>query len=159
MNRETVRSHACILAALLLFAVYAVCILAVLLSASEVCRRLTARGQTAFDRRTCCQYVAAHVRQADRAGGWSVEDFAGVQVLVLDPGGGYVKRIYCWDGYLMELYCERTAKLAPEDGERVMEADALHLTLDNGLLAVRLTGPWGEQSLMLSRRSGEEGIN
>lgn len=144
------------LAALLLFAVFAVCILIVLLTGAGAYRRLTDRDQSAFNQRTCVQYLAARVRQADCLDAVAVEDFQGVQALVLGAGQEYVTRVYCHEGWLMELYSEAVTDLAPEDGERLMEANSLELALDGRLLTAEITVPQGgTESLQLCLRSGE----
>ena len=93
------------LLALLLFGVFAVCVLAVLLTGARAYRGLTQRDQAAYSRRVCVQYIATRVRQADRAEGVSVEPFGEGDALVLSEDG-YVTRVYHYDGYLMELYAK-----------------------------------------------------
>ncbi len=51
------------LMALLLFGVFAACVLAVLLTGANAYRRLTQRDQEAYLRRTCVQYLATRVRR------------------------------------------------------------------------------------------------
>ena len=46
------------LAALLLFGIFAVCVLMVLLTGANAYRRLTERDQQAYQRRTCAQYLS-----------------------------------------------------------------------------------------------------
>ena len=60
------------LLALLLFALFAACVLAVLLTGARAYRRLTLRDQASYNTRTCVQYVATRVRQADTAAGVEV---------------------------------------------------------------------------------------
>lgn len=150
MKKLTVKHHMDGLAALLLFAVFAASILAVLLTGAGAYRRLTLRDQQAYAQRTAVQYVAQRVRQAP--GAVAVEDFHGADALVLESGDGYVTRVYCWNGSLMELYCAGDLDLNPEDGEKVMEAASLELTLDQGLLTARVDGG---PRLYLSLRGGE----
>ena len=140
------------LIALLLFGVFSVCILAVLLTGADAYRRLTDRDQTAFDRRTCLQYIATRVRQSDTLDGVTVADFNGVDALVLPDGDGYVTRVYCHNGYIMELYADEALELSLDAGEPIMEAQALAFSMEGG----RLTVANGEDSLTLSLRSGKE---
>ena len=49
------------LLALLLFALFAACVLAVLLTGARAYRRLTLRDQASYNTRTCVQYVATPV--------------------------------------------------------------------------------------------------
>ena len=145
------------LMALLLFGIFAACVLAVLLTGADTYRRLTERDQEAYHRRVSAQYIAARVRQADRAEGVSIQSFGGGDALRLADGTGYATLIYLYDGWLMELYASEDSGLAPEDGARVMESQAFALSMEEeGLLEVRLTGPTGtEDTLRLCLRSGE----
>ena len=145
------------LMALLLFGIFAACVLAVLLTGADTYRRLTERDQEAYHRRVSAQYIAARVRQADREEGVSIQSFGGGDALRLADGAGYATLIYFYDGWLMELYASEDSGLAPEDGARVMESQGFVPTMEeDGLLVVRLTGPTGvEDTLRLCLRSGE----
>ena len=95
MKRTSIQHHLDGLIALLLFGVFAVCVLAVLLTGANAYRRLTERDQSAYSRRTCAQYLATRVRQADSLNGISVESFGGTDALVLEETGSeYLTRIY-----------------------------------------------------------------
>lgn len=155
MKKREIQHHMDSLGALLLFGVFAVCVLAVLLTGARAYGRLTQRDAEAYDRRTVLQYVATRVRQADALDGVAVEEFLGVSALVLQEGE-YETRIYCYEGYLMELYVSREDPLGPADGERIMALEALELSLEGGLLSIAATDEAGEESsLLLSLRSGE----
>lgn len=154
--RQNAKRHMDGLVALVLFGVFAACVLMVLLTGAQAYQRLTDRDQASYERTTCAQYLAARVRQADRLGRVSVEEFGGVSALCLAEEGGYLTRVYCYDGYLMELYTSAGTNLAPEDGERLMETAGLDLSLEGGLLEMTITGPEGtEDQLCLSLRCGE----
>ena len=62
---KTQKHHIEGLIALLLFGVFAVCLMTVLLTGANAYRSLTDRDQTAYDRRVCAQYMATRLRQAD----------------------------------------------------------------------------------------------
>ena len=144
---------------LLLFTVFAVCILAVLLTGADVYQRLSERDQDSYDQRTAGQYLATRVRQADRLGAVHVADFQGVDALVFTEeidGALYETRIYCYDGYLRELFAEAGGEFVPEDGEKVLEAQVLSLAHTGRTLAAELTDSAGEtRNLTLYLRSGE----
>lgn len=148
------------LMALLLLGVFAVCILMILLTAANTYHRLTRKESSAYDRRVCTQYIATQVRQAERAGSVSVGRFGNGDALMLKEkidGRNYITRIYINDGYLMELFSADTALLAPEDGRRIMELDALELSLNDGLLRIVCTDISGQRTPMnLALRCGEE---
>ncbi len=155
MRKRGSQHHIDGLLALLLFGVFAVCVLAVLLTGARAYRGLTQRDQAAYSRRVCVQYIATRVRQADRAEGVSVEPFGEGDALVLSEDG-YVTRVYHYDGYLMELYASVEEELHPQDGQRIIPAGGVELSLEDGLLLVEVTDEQGVQdSLRLSLRSGE----
>ncbi len=145
------------LMALLLFGVFAACVLAVLLTGANAYRRLTQRDQEAYLRRTCVQYLATRVRQADSRDRISVESFGGADALVLtETDGSYTTRIYCYDGWLMELYAAADADMEPQDGEKVLELSSLRLTLEDGALTADTVDTAGASgTLRMTLRSGE----
>ncbi len=158
MKKRPVQHHIDGLIALLSFAIFAACVLAVLLTGANAYRRLTRRDQAASDRRIGIQYVAAQVRHADSENSIAVESFDGRDSLVLGAGGEYITRIYDYDGYLMELFSAASDPMSPENGERIMAVNGLALSLEDGLLTVTVTDVRDEEStLTLSLRSGEGG--
>ena len=151
MKKQPIRHQLDGLIALLLFGVFSVCILAVLLTGADAYRRLTDRDRAAFDRRTTLQYLATRVRQADRESGVYVTDFNGVNALVFSDGDGYVTRVYCHNGSIMELYAEEGLDLSLEAGEPIMAAEELDFSMEDGRLRVSCEG----DSMTLSLRSGK----
>nr|WP_325184877.1 DUF4860 domain-containing protein [uncultured Oscillibacter sp.] len=157
MREKQVKHHIDSLAALLLFGVFAACVLVVLFTGADAYRRLTSRDQAAYERRTGVQYIATRVRQSDHAGGVAVEPFGDGDALVLGADETYAARVYCYDGWLMELYCLAEEPMEPQDGQRILEAEKLALSLEDGLLEISLTAAGGaEDTLRLALRSGEE---
>ncbi len=155
MKKRAAQHHMDALMALILFGVFAACVLAVLLTGAGAYQRLTQRDRSAFDRRTAIQYIATRVRQSDAAGAITVEDFGGVDCLCLWEGD-YVTRVYCYDGQLRELFTDPLAEMGPEAGEPVLEAQGMEFALEEGLLTVTATMADGTgDSLCLSLRSGE----
>ena len=144
---------------LVLFGVFAVCILSVLLTSADAYRRLADRDETSYDRRVASQYLSTRVRQSDVAGGVAVESFDGVDALVLREeidGEIYETRVYCYEGYLRELFADAQETFEPEDGERVLEAESMTLALENRTITAEITDPTGQvQTLTLFLRSGE----
>lgn len=157
MRGKQIQHHIDALIALLLFGVFAVCVLAVLLTGADAYRRLTLRDQAAYERRACTQYIATKVRQADAEGAVAVTDIDGVPALALGQDGEFVTYIYCHGGWLRELYIWCEEPPAPQDGQELVQAEGLDLSLEDGLLTVRVTQDGGgADTLLLSLRSGEE---
>ena len=82
-------------------------------------------------------------------------DFEGCDALVIREEVGsrvYLTRIYCYDGWLRELYAAESARLHPADGEKILEAEEMTLSLEAGLLRAEMDGG----SLVLRQRAGRE---
>ena len=161
MTKTGRKHHIDGLLALLLFGVFAASILSVLLTGAQVYQRLTQRDQNAYDQRTCVQYLATKVRQAAVGSRVTVEQFGGADALTITEelgGEEYLTRIYCYDGWLWELFTADRDGFLPEDGEKLLSAQALTLELSGGLLRAELTDSSGQTlSLTLALRGGEEG--
>lgn len=137
------------IAALLVFAVFAVSILSVLMSGAGVYQRLSQRDQSAYQSRTGIQYMATKVRQAESIPG--IESFGDGEALVLSQQIGgvvYLTRIYCHDGWLRELFSVANGQFSPEAGEKILPMDALFLEQDGSLLTVRLRNPDGAEAVL-----------
>lgn len=149
------------LTALLVFAIFAICVLAVLLTGADVYKRLTDRGAEEYDRRTATQYITTRVRQADASDNITVENFGGASTLVLREeinGKPYLTRVYCHEGFLRELFAAEDGDFSPEDGEKILEADALLFSLEGSLLYAQITLSDGTaRELTLCLRGAEEG--
>lgn len=148
------------LLALVLFGVFAACVLSVLLTGADVYQRLTERDRAGYESRTAAQYIATRVRQADRAGGVTAGSFGGADTLELwetAGGGTYVTRVYCYDGWLRELFADAAGDFVPADGQQVLEADSLTVVLsDSGLLTVEITTAGETERVCLTLHSGGE---
>ena len=149
------------LLALTVFAVFAACILLVLLCGARVYRRQTDDGLDSYARRTVSQYLATRVRQGDVSGGIWVESFGDGQALVLAEevnGERLCTRIYCRDGWLWELYTPADSTPQPADGQRLLPAEQLTFSLEHPRLTAVFADETGETCrLVWCLRSGEEG--
>ena len=125
------KSNLGFLLALLVFAVFMVSILLVLLTGADVLHSITRRDQKSYEQRTAAQYVATRVHQADQAGGISVRNAETGDILVLAEeidGFLYETSIYCYDGYLRELYCAGGYDPGAEFGEKILPAERFCVT-------------------------------
>lgn len=139
------------LLAILVFVAFTLCVLLVLLFGAKVYRGLVGRGEESFRARTAAQYVTTRVHQAERV---SVADFEGCQALVIPEeidGAIYLTRVYCYDGYIRELFSGENAALSPEDGEKILPGASLIFSIEDNLLIVRLE----EQEISLYLRGKE----
>lgn len=146
------------LAAFLLLSIFAVSVLGVLLAGAGVYSRLTRRDDCTYNSRTGLHYVASKVRQASAPGAVQVTDFGGVDALAVTErvdGVDYVTRVYCYDGWLMELFCAAEAEFEPQDGERLLKAQRLELEQRDGLLYVELVQEQEQHELILCLEPGK----
>lgn len=158
MKEQTKEFHINGILVLVLFGIFAVSILMVLLTGAGAYRRLTERGQESYTARTIPQYISTRVRQADTAGMISVGNFGGVEALELweeIDGTRYVTRIYCYEGYLRELFCAEDIELLPSAGECIMQAKAAGFSLEERMLCAVIATEADEIVLELSLRSKE----
>lgn len=159
MNPNQSKHQISSLMALLLFGVFAICILAVLLSATDLYQRLTQRDAQSYEARTAAMFIATKVRQNDCADRIEVAHLDDTEALVFTEtveGESFQTWIYCFDGYLYELFLPADLTPAPEDGERLLPIADLQLELQDRLLTAELTHADGQrQTLQLMLRSGE----
>ncbi len=141
---------------LLVFTLFALCLLLVLLTGAEGYRLLTDRGEEHYARRTAARYLTTRVRQAEAV---HLEDFSGYPALVLEEtaeGERYITRVYCHGGWLRELYSLPEGAFSPEDGEKLLEADSLTLKQEGSLLGAELSLRSGEPIVLWLELPGEK---
>lgn len=171
MRKETTAHHMDGVYVLLLFAVFAGCILLVLLFGASAYEKLVERDQAVYDSRTGVQYLAAKVRHSDSADHIFVGSFSDrtdadadeIDTLYLQFVGeegevpGYYTKIYNYDGYIREVLCEENGGLAPEDGNEILASQGLRIERDGDLLSFAVTNEDGREStLNIAVRSGGE---
>lgn len=145
---------------LVLFGIFALCVLAVLLHGARVYQQLTVRGQDSYNERTAAQYIVTRVRQADAAGAVAVGTLGTAEALELTEtigGERYITRVYCYDGYIRELFSAASHDFQPADGQCILPAQALDFSLEDGFLTAGITREDGEYlQVGVSLRSGQE---
>lgn len=147
------------LMALLVFGIFAVCILAVLLLGADIYESLSARDQKAYGERTGVQYLASRVRQAECGEQIWLDRIGSSDALVIPEqieGERYQTWVYCYDGWLREYFTEEgLEKPEPELGEEVLEAESLELTLEDGLLEAVFTVNGEKLELVIQLRGSK----
>ena len=144
---------------LLVFAVFMVSVLLVLLSGADTVQKLTDRDQRTYHHRTAVQYLTTRIRQSDRAGAVSTDNSGDVSTLVLTEdidGYPYETRIYCYDGYLREMFCPAGLGLAPGFGEEILPMEDFRVVLEDNMLRAELilTDGTSEHCQLLLRSEG-----
>lgn len=146
---------------LVLLGVFALCILGVLLLGADAYQRLTERGQAASDSRTAAQYIATRVRQGDVSRAVTLEQLGAAEALVLteDMEGRTCRTwVYCYDGWLRELFGEAGSGFLPEDGEKILEAESVDWSWEADCLRADITVEAQTEVVILTLRSGEEAV-
>lgn len=147
------------LAALLMLLVFAVALLAVLLNGADVYARLNARDSQSYDSRTCVQYLTTKVRQAQSGESVAVDSFGDGNSLTITEaidGTMFHTQIYCYNGWLMELFTVANAGLLPSDGEKILPAEGLIIYQEGAVLHLTVADVGGESaSVALHLRGGD----
>ncbi len=121
---------------LLLFAVFAVTIVAVLALGANSYRNLVERDNEAYNKRIITSYVSAKIRDNDAAGAVKVGGYVnpdqkdGIPTLHLYQyidGQMFDMRIYYYQGYIYELFTTESNAMSPEAGNQIVEARGFSL--------------------------------
>lgn len=148
------------LMALLIFGAFALCALLVLLTGADIYKKITEREEKSFDSRSVPQYISTRFRQGDSMGAIRVNDFGGTDALEITQQineKDYVTRVYCFDGYLCELFTNADGDFSPEDGEQLLPLKALEIEMEESCFIADITYLDGKTSrLILHQRSFEE---
>ena len=141
---------------LVLFAIFAMTIVAVLaLGANQYKRIITS-------------YVSAQIRGYDRADAVKVGGFASPDVddevntlhlLETIDGIRYDLKIYYYQGKVYELFAAEESEMKPEDGVAIMDAKDLHFEKKGSLIRITSKDSEGrENETTVSLRSEESGV-
>lgn len=134
---------------LLVFGIFALSVTAVLLTGAGAYRKLTERDTAAHESRVAVRYLTTRFHQAPSVG---TEDFQGVQALTIREeigGRTYLTWVYCYEGFIRELFSAESANVALEDGEKILEAEALTFARADSLLTVCCTDGDGNMQQVL----------
>ncbi len=131
---------------LLSFALFAASILLVLMYGIKIYRECVTRDNEAFTTRTVSQYLVTKIRYADENGAVSVgsfsDEYKDLQTLFIKEkfdNESYITRVYCLDGFIMELFSEESENVNPYDGNEVTLCKALSLSSENDLIRATIT--------------------
>ena len=129
---------------MLLFVIFAVCMLLTIGVAAGTYSRIKTGYQQSFGSSAAIRYVTNKLRSAQ-------------SVTLLENGGaavendGMVSVLWCADGELLEKYTHADGDITADGGDRISDADSLTITEHDGLFHITVTA--GEQtSTVLVRR-------
>lgn len=140
--------------ALLTLVVFALCLLLVLLTGASIYRDLVDGSEISHIRRTARSYLSTRLHQAESVTLGTLEGCDALLLAETVDNETYITHIYCWDGWLRELYTVPGAEAAPEDGEPILEADCFSCAQDGRLLILKVN----DDSIFLSLPVQREAI-
>ena len=126
-----------LLAVLLVLCVFSVTILSLLLTGAGTYKNITEKDQAAQQEQIEALYISNKVFQAHDESCVAVASEDGVQVLKIsseEGGEQHITRIYCYEGWIMELYSDADYQFFAGDGEKITPADDLKFSVSGGLL-------------------------
>ena len=138
------KSHVPGILVLLVFVTFTVSVLLVLLSGADTVQKLTHRDQSTYQQRTTVQYLATRIHQSDLIGAVSVDNSGEISTLVLKEeidGQIYETRIYCYNGYLREMFCLAGLGLSAEFGEEILPMKNFQAHYDGNYIQIQLHLP------------------
>lgn len=150
MNKKNnTQSQTGTISAMGLFALFASCILIVLLSGAGIYNRIATRDAASYNARTCCTYLATKLNAAPAADQISIVSFGGEDAVSIPEtidGKNYITLIYCYGGWLRELFADENGMKYAETGAKLMEAEAFAPVISGGILTVNVTDGEGRTS-------------
>lgn len=145
-----------------LFCVFAAAVLMTLILGTKTHAAMETASDEAYYSRTAISYMTEKLRHADGAGGTDIGEFGGSPALFIYEtynGTEYETAIYCFEGDLCELFCEKGSDLGPSAGKDIIAASSVGFTfVTEKLIRIDYTDPDGNTaSAYVSLRSGGEG--
>jgi hypothetical protein len=138
---------------LLLFSCFVMAVLITLMLGVRFYQRMSDISKEGYDERTSLSYIWTKVKNNDGAEEISVGSFGGIPVLYFYETYGdtrYETRIYPYNGWVYELFCETGMGLEPEDGTPIIRADSLSFDqTEEGLIRISA----GSYSVLIYPRS------
>lgn len=160
MRKATDKKYIGSLVTMLVFGIFAACVVMVLLTGAGIYRRIAGRDAEASSERIISGYISTRVRGAESPQSVSVERIGGRDVLCIGEtvnGREYVVYVYLGsDGVIRELYTAADAKFYEDSGEKLIEAEQLSFTLENGTLRTDFRVPGAETETLVLRLRGAE---
>lgn len=165
MKNKVKRTDASSLLPFFLFALFAICIVTVLLMGAKLYKNQTQRDRNGYIQRTVAQYVTTRIRQGDKYDSFFVGDFdeklpkeQGNAFFFTETLGGakYYTCIYCYEGYLYELFASADDSFEPTAGEKIMEVKNINFLYNGKELCADITyDDESSKTLVLYVRSSE----
>ena len=109
-----------------LMCVFAICGLLVIYIGINVYRNTATNIEMAYSQRTALSYLAKQIRQNDRTDGVRISEVEGqdaLQIRIVKDEQVFYKYIYCYDGYLCELYAKDDFEPTLTAGQQLVQLE------------------------------------
>lgn len=154
MKRELYRHQMDGVFVLLLFSIFAGCVLLVLLFGASSYEKLVKRDTDSYNQRTGISYIAAKLRHSDEANSIFVGSFSSrlnpdeddintIYLKLETEEDVFYTKIYYYDGYIREVLCMEDGGMMPEDGMCILPAKGLEVRRDGELVHIGVTNEDG----------------
>lgn len=158
MNEEKRHSPETPVIALLICA-FAASVLFVLILGTRIYSSMSSASERAYYERTVLSFAVEKLRHGDGLGPVSVGEFDGLNALYLESelgGTAYTSILYCYDGWLYELFCEKGLDFSREDGTKILRAASVRFSEEKPrLIRIEATDEAGHaRGLSVHLRSG-----
>lgn len=128
-NDRTFADTASAVCSMLLFVLFAVCMLLAVAVAADTYGRIKTGYQESFGSAASIKYVSNKLRAAE-------------SITLLENGGaavendGAVSIIWCEGGVLFEKYAETGSEITARDGDRISSLDSMNITEHDGVYEI-----------------------
>ena len=151
MNGNDRKHYTDSLAILVVFAIFAVCVVLSLLAGASAYKRLSERDTSDYETRTCLQYIGTKLSNAQCPEAIAVVPFGDGNALRISEdfaGEEYCTYVFADGGYLCELYTIASDDQPdPASGEHMIELNGLSFEQDGSLITARLENRFGADSV------------
>ncbi|MBR0417389.1 MAG: DUF4860 domain-containing protein [Firmicutes bacterium] len=147
-----------ILAVLLILCVFSAAILSLLLSGAGTYKNITEKDRASQQEQILELFISNKVFQAENRDSVRLTEEGGVSILAVDSienGEPHVTRVWCYGGWIRELYSDAGYNFTPDDGEKIAKAEELSFTEDGGLLKVRIVSSGKEDIRYFDMKGGK----
>lgn len=138
------KHYAHIMFILLIFMMFTFSGVSALLLAVNSYRNIVESESETADYRNNVSYLREVVHQKDIGGKLKVTKIDGGDAIAVDVSDDYVQYIYVSEGYLREMLAKKDGDIAPNLGEKIMEATSLEIKQTGNLLEFELTDENGK---------------
>jgi len=138
---------------LIVFSIFAFSILMVLMLGASIYRNINDISRAEQHEHTAASYIWTKLKNFDEKDAISVGEFDGVSAVFIDEnldGTDFRTAIYVYDGWLLELFSEKSLEFSPENGRRIVQSEEMTFkNVNNNLIEISLNN----KKLLISPRA------